>query len=617
VIQPGSRFLKIGRARDAFPKVIPHVIAKKQTGMDTESTIDGEYWRLPAEDLKEALAARNKQARKKQPPNIYASLQAYNKASEPQSINAHNDSYAFEWTETASRDFIFGKEALRIDPGEPYALHWPIRRGGIDREAYASYREALLDLKLIWRDAIKNALSIVEPLSSLACMFVIPADAPKWEIRAYTECALNYMGFAACSFVLEPVACSFGAGICSGCVVDMGAQCISVACVEDGMILPDSLVKLDYGGDDITSLLYQILRHHSFPYSPPTGLASPLDFDLLNDLREKFCTLDEDELQSLVYEFFVRRPGCKTMNYNFKVIEERLLAVQAMVEEGAPWLVPFERERRERGMERIMQFATGYYDLEAGEAVGKPSTTQAQAADADVEMVDVEASQAIADDSKRSEKMETKIIECKWYKCKANPFQNITEAIQHIKETHLTESSCKWSNCSCALSRLSEMSRIGHLIDHIDDEEMQASPSVQNGVVFSHVEPEPRPVEEKSVGEAVWASCMGSGGLARMLGSILLVGGLSHTPNLPSTLHTLLSSHLTSCEPDSLQLPADTPLPVVEFVGTGKDLDPAYFGWKGGAVASKLEATQETWISGEEYRNWGAKLFRERLPFYF
>lgn len=333
VIQPGSRFLKIGFAKDAFPKIIPHVIAYKSNAMDLDTDhqdYDEEEWELGEDELKEHLAARHKSLKRKPPPNVYQSLISYNRSVEPQQISQHNDAFTFDWTECpAGQPFFVGKEALRLDPAEGYALRWPIRRGTIDRLLYHSYREAIGDMDRIWSHIFRNQLAIKGPLGSYSAMIVLPGDVSRWEIRAYTELALNLLGMGSVSFILEPVAATFGAGVSGACVVDLGAQCISVGCVEEGLLLPDALVKLDYGGDDLTRLLHNILKHHNFPYQIPLGLKDPLDFELLNDLRVNLCTLDEEDVGvgAQVYEFFVRRPGKTTLQYHFKVFEERMLPI--------------------------------------------------------------------------------------------------------------------------------------------------------------------------------------------------------------------------------------------------------------------------------------------------
>lgn len=602
--------MKIGFAKDAFPKVIPHVIAYKQNGADMEVD-DDTLWQLKADDFKDHLAYRNKISKKKQPPNIYTSLQTYNKSVEPQQVSVHNDSYTFDWTETTGRPFICGKEALKIDPAENYKPIWPIKRGTIDRVSYKSYREAIVDLERIWTWAVRSALNVTQPFDEYSVMMVVPANVSRWEIRAYTECILSYMGFKAISFIVEPVACSFGAGITSSCIVDMGAQTVTVACVEEGLVLPESLNVLPYGGNDITLLLSQILAHHSFPYTPSPGLSDPLDWELFNDLRERFCTLDEEEIQSLVYEFYVRRPGNTTLNYNFKVIEERIIPVAAMLEDGAPWLSSFEKVRRDATDNKALQFWTGQYDLDGGlitnagtskdNGDGKVDQASNETEDGlDIATVEEEQSIEIASQQEggTSANLTANLFECKWAMCDAPSFETLPEIIEHIKSAHLGDETCQWSDCS--FSSRSEIARLCHLMDHLN-ERMEITPDLDSP--FVHAEPALQPLSEKSLIQAILDSCASSGN--RCLSSILVVGGLANTPSLTPALWSSLSQRIESNETQ------------VDFVATGKDLDLAFFSWKGGAVASKLDPTAETWIYADEWRAWGPKLFRERLPFAF
>lgn len=560
---------------------------------------------------------RNKNSRRKNPPNIYASIQSYNKTVEVQQISAHNDSYAFEWTETRARPWIAGREALRIDPAEGYTLTWPIHRGAIDRSLYGSCREACLDLELIWTHAIRSALEISGDLSRYAVMLVIAPATSKWEMKAYTDVLINSLGVGAVSFVLEPVAVTFGAGISSACVVDMGAQSITISCVEEGCIHPGSLVKLDYGGDDVTRLLLRILQLHSFPYEPLVD-TDPLDWELINDLREKFCTLDEEEISSLVYEFFVRRPGRTTLHFNFKVLEERLLAVGAMLEEGAPWLTPFEQKYREDRAEEIAKFWTGAYDVDGEKTLNAAEAVESAEAN-DME-IDVDTHEAPSQELPEAAAVEQGQlgeleIECKWIGCPAGPFRKRFEYLEHISEHHIHSAVCNWANCSTDLGRLgSKCSRLGHFADHLNDAAMATKPALADP--FIHVEPPLPAVMALSLVEGIIQSVR-SLSSPRMLSSLTLVGGLSLTPSLRESLFAALTPALRLFSDPSAPPAVASAAPSVEFVlgGADQQLDPTFYGWKGGAVASKLEPTQESWIHAQEWRDWGAKLFKERLPF--
>lgn len=51
---------------------------------------------------------------------------------------------------------------------------------------------------------------------------------------------LRYMKFRGVFVQQESTCATYGAGVSMACVVDIGAQKTSVACVEDGICIPDS-----------------------------------------------------------------------------------------------------------------------------------------------------------------------------------------------------------------------------------------------------------------------------------------------------------------------------------------------------------------------------------------
>lgn len=101
----------------------------------------------------------------------------------------------------------------------------------------------------------------------------------------------------------------------SGCVVDVGAQKAAVSCVEEGFSTIQarylkfffSLLKVtflknqysfmirrisEYGGEDITSLWFLLLKEAKFPIAT-LDLSIPYNFENLNLLKELHCTFEE------------------------------------------------------------------------------------------------------------------------------------------------------------------------------------------------------------------------------------------------------------------------------------------------------------------------------------
>jgi actin-related protein 8 len=88
------------------------------------------------------------------------------------------------------------------------------------------------------------------------------------------------------------VAATFGNGVSSGCIVNMGAQVTSVMCIEEGVAIPTTRSVLSFGGDDITRcLLWVQQQRQTWPHIDSDPLHDPLDFQTLNNLKETHCLM--------------------------------------------------------------------------------------------------------------------------------------------------------------------------------------------------------------------------------------------------------------------------------------------------------------------------------------
>ena len=67
--------MKIGFANQAFPHIVPHVLAKPSKGSSNfNSTDERNDWTVDEDEIQEKIAQRYRQSRRKPPPNIYQSV---------------------------------------------------------------------------------------------------------------------------------------------------------------------------------------------------------------------------------------------------------------------------------------------------------------------------------------------------------------------------------------------------------------------------------------------------------------------------------------------------------------------------------------------------------------
>jgi actin-related protein 8 len=264
----------------------------------------------------------------------------FNKRRVPDIITEHNDPDRIDWTEISPRSppaYITGNAALRIpEKSKPrYKLFWPIKHGWLNEKEYTQKNLLLIDFFLIIEEAIKHELGLAKKdWSQHSCVFIIPDLYEKVLVSTILDELLRDFGFKRVSFMQESLAASFGAGYSISCVVDVGAQKTSICCVEDGMCVEDSRMNLKYGGYDVTEAFMKMILFDHFPYSD-INLKRRYDFLLAEELKSKYCHMNEAEISGGQYEFHLRAAGQNTQKFTFRTYDEVFLSPYVSLYIGA------------------------------------------------------------------------------------------------------------------------------------------------------------------------------------------------------------------------------------------------------------------------------------------
>jgi actin-related protein 8 len=312
-------------------------------------------------------------------PNSKEMVVNYNRRTPPDTIPEHNDPMRIEWTELPADsrkapEYITGKEALRIpDNSKPrYKLYWPIRYGWVNEQDYDSRRFLYQDIQTIIEDAVKSQLGLAintrGDWTQYSCVFIIPDLYDKTYVTGLLNMGIAEFGFARVCFFQESLAASFGAGYTTTCIVDIGAQKTSICCVEEGMCVENSRVNLKYGGQDVTDTFVKMLLFDHFPYAD-VNLKRRYDYLLAEELKQRFCTMNEADVSVQLFDFHLRASGQDTRKYTFKAYDEVLLAPLGFFKPAI-----FDGQGKLDGRRKLVNRSYDIYD-------GKPNdpTSQAQA----------------------------------------------------------------------------------------------------------------------------------------------------------------------------------------------------------------------------------------------
>ncbi|KAJ7170507.1 hypothetical protein C8R43DRAFT_981998 [Mycena crocata] len=376
VIHPGSRSLRIGKASDVFPIAVPNVVARKiraPAGAPPPAFLEGIYrpqggnLPLPEDpsqskdeyavtvtsddpfdekmaEITISLRDRMRFYKLRVTPNAMNVASIFNEQFQPEIIAEHNDPYQLEWIKYGP-DVLVGDKALRLaSPQESgYVVRWPIRGSNFNTRDYGSSVQAILaDVESVIEHTLRDRLGVnPRDYKDYSIVLVVPDLYDRSYLREFVNLLLVTMGFKQLCAQQESLAATYGAGLSNACVVDIGAVKTSVACVDEGLIIPDTRLNLNMGGDDITEFLYVLLDRIHFPYRD-INLARSYDWSVMEDLKSRLCTLAEGDVALNLYDFVVRQPFKPTEKYGLRAYDEIILAPMVIFE---PRMVNFKQKQ--------------------------------------------------------------------------------------------------------------------------------------------------------------------------------------------------------------------------------------------------------------------------------
>ena len=377
VIQIGSHSIKFGLAAQYQPFLIPNVIAHKKKP-DISSNINIELDNLTfnedfiscVNDIENNIIQKenkNKMAKKLAVLNINKSMenQAQNQIKEipernkeqiPNNIPSFekmehmaydlNEDIVdnnFKWTSLDSNpDILIGREALCIPSNNSdYEIRFPIKYGYFNTEF--NFYVVLYDLMLILQYCFEKVLRInQDEFGNYNIVYIIPDLFIKTEIKAMINLFFKYFGFKNIFLHLESVMSSFGLAIQSSCVVDIGSDKLNICCVDEGMIIKNTLIRKNLGGNEITELLFLITKYlvknkdnkdnndnNKFPIDL-FNIKDFRDFRIFEKLKENECEfppildtgLGINQLTQKKVKLYLHKKGFPTKIINSSLIEE-------------------------------------------------------------------------------------------------------------------------------------------------------------------------------------------------------------------------------------------------------------------------------------------------------
>uniref|UniRef100_A0AAX7SVC7 Actin-related protein 8 n=1 Tax=Astatotilapia calliptera TaxID=8154 RepID=A0AAX7SVC7_ASTCA len=572
VIHTGSRTLRIGRATDTLPVTVPHVIARrhKQSGQPCYE----DAWLLREGLNKPESNEQRQNGLKMVDQAIWSKKMSNGVRRTPVSADQQTRNFSLI---NFYPPISAIAQALYVNPTDCYNIHWPVVRGQLNVHAGpgGSLTAVLADLETIWSHVIQKHLEIpLKDLKYYRCILLVPDIYNRQHIKEVVNMLLLNIGFSAIIVHQESVCATFGSGLSSACVVDVGDQKTSICCVEDGVSHRNSRLCLAYGGSDVTRTFFWLLQRAGFPYRD-CQLSNRLDCQLLQHLKETFCHLDQDISGLQDHEFQTRFPEAPALLYQVRLGDEKLQAPMGL-----------------------------FYPTTFGIVGQKMSSLQFRSQGDSEDPHDEHyllATQSKQDQSSKSAADRKAISRPSGCLEGEMSSQGGTGDLSDLPR------SCGSGGGGGGMQGETELGAAHgeSLMGAGEVEEPVSAHLSRKTAIMSQF-------ESKALGldKAVLHSidcCASDETKRKMYSSILVVGGgLMFHGVQEFLLHRIINKM-----PPSFRRLVDN----VEVVTRPKDMDPRLISWKGGAVLACLDTTQEMWIHQREWHRFGVRMLRERAAF--
>ena len=691
--------LRIGLSSDLYPTTVSHALARRDnlTAEKAGAGADDKDRQPTQEDLSSRVEGlRNdlkiimRNLKLRGLGNGRQQAASYNANVTAEVVAEHNDVFAVDWvsSDAVKEDVLVGERAERLDcfsadhaqkARKPWKLFHPIIGGHLNLQPYlehygtSSALQALLnDVRAIWTHAItspregdsnrQEAGQIVDVGLGIAAkdwhrynvILVIPDIYVMAELEELVRLLLEDMGFAGILIHQEGVCATFGAGLSSSCVVHLGGDRTTISCVEEGLIVAESRIALNYGGRDISRFFMQLLKRANFPYQALDMDRRLADYWLAEQLKERLCTLDASQLGLIISDFYLRLPKQKTKKFSLRTYDEIVIAPMALFsprafaldEKKRPFIgrastaavAPVATEEEGEEGEGISGggTATGT-GQETGTGTGPglvvtttaamslcvrhllppapapapapslptlpPGTVQALSADGGTAATSAQGTPS-ATPAPVARPVETLVLEPislsdvpSHSNGQATP-GNMTPAVrgEDIVPTSERTSPAPGGKGAANGSR-------------------QAAPTIDI----------PWEASKVPLDFAVWNSIqasianLGSAGTSeervrRMTANIICTGGTAHIPAIGFALEARLNNYLSQWYTNQGK-DASSSGPTATVVPPPRDMDPRLLAWKGMSVLARLDSAQEMWIPRSEWLTFGARALKEKSLF--
>ena len=211
---------------------------------------------------------------------------------------------------------------------ENLKLYYPIKNGSFSNKD---------DIKLIF-DFIYKQLDINSPaeINTHQILITEPLFNSIKNKKNISEYLFENLGIPSIFFGAQPVLSLLGTGRTSGTILESGDNITQCCIVEDGCSLPNTFIRNNYGGSDVTEYFKDLLQKRGYFYN------DSFSYQLIKKIKEKFSRTkyykqveEENDIYTLPDGSSIRigdeKKNCTEILFNFHLIGKNYSSIDKMI----------------------------------------------------------------------------------------------------------------------------------------------------------------------------------------------------------------------------------------------------------------------------------------------
>lgn len=122
-----------------------------------------------------------------------------------------------------------------------------------------AFKQTINDFENILLYMLSSLLKIpTSELANFSCVLIVPDIFIRAHVKYLIQRIFKSVGFKKIYLHIESVVACFGAAVSSACVIDIGHEKINICCVDEGVIVPQTLIRKNFGLKYLTKALCKI-----------------------------------------------------------------------------------------------------------------------------------------------------------------------------------------------------------------------------------------------------------------------------------------------------------------------------------------------------------------------